>query len=220
MTRVLAFVAIAAVLLLRATAVRAQLVFREGSGIPGLRCESSMRILADAKTSEWAVTHVKHWASGFSDGAHAALETRPVRSSADFTYARLQNYCGQYPNATLQEAMLALVAEDQSANSTNNTPATSEPPQVVFRPPVVGFNPPTWVLWSYSTEWRISTADSVNFPSKPSKVSVNLSYFESRADCTTVGSWLAGLPKGPAVSGLNISFQCFPITFNPRDKKK
>jgi len=76
--------------------------------------------------------------------------------------------------------------------------------------------PPTWVLWTYATEWEIVTADAVDIPSK---VPVNLSYFETAADCTAVRSWMAGLAKGPAVSSLNISFQCFPSNIDPRSKK-
>jgi hypothetical protein len=184
-------------------------------GIPGSRCESSTAV-ADAKAPESWVNSKKYWASGFLDGAHAALGIGPVRSSVNFTYARLQNYCGQHPNTTLQDAMLALVAEDRPANSGNGTPNTSGPPPVVFRPPVFRLDPPTWVLWTYATEWEIVTADSVDIPSK---VTVNLSYFETAADCITVRSWLAGLPKGPAVSSLEISFQCFPSSFDPRGKK-
>lgn len=212
MRRVLLGIAIVLVFLLRASELRAQTVF---VGIPGSRCQDSTAV-ADTKATDFMVNSKKSWASGFLDGAHAALGMEPVRSSVNFTYARLQDYCGRHPDVTLREAMLALVAEDRPGSATSNPPGTSDVPQIVFRPAVFRLDPPTFVLWTHATTWEIVTADSVNIPSK---VPVNLSYFETAADCATVRSWLAGLAKGPAVSGLNISFQCFPSNYDPRGKK-
>ena len=201
------------VFLLRTPVVRAQAVF---VGIPGSRCDSSTAV-ADTSAPEWFLEAKKYWASGFLDGAYAALGMGPVRSSVNFTYARLQNYCAQHRDATLQEAMIALVAENRP-DSANKTPGTSGPPQVVYRAPVFRLDPPTWVLWTNSdrTEWEIVSADAVEIPSK---VPVNLSYFETLTDCTTVRWWLAGLPKAAGVSSLNIGFQCFSSDFDPRGKK-
>lgn len=108
MSRVLTCAAIVAVLLLRASAAGGQAVF---VGIPGSRCSYSTAV-ADASGRETFVNDKQHWASGFMDGAYAALGMGINRSSINFTYARLQNYCGQHPDATLREAMLALETEE------------------------------------------------------------------------------------------------------------
>lgn len=211
--RIFPLIMMALVLLVWAATVSAQAVF---VGIPGSRCESSTA-LADSKNPEWLVNSKQYWASGFLDGAHAGLGMAPVRSSVNFTYSRLQNYCGQHPSVTLQDAMLALVAEDRPTSAANTTSATSGPPQVVFRAPVFRLNPPTWVLWAYSSGgWEVVTSDAVDLSSK---APVNLAYFETSADCATVRGWLAGLPKADAVKSLSVSFQCYPSSFDPRTKK-
>lgn len=113
--------------------------------------------------------------------------------------------------------MLALVAEDPAKTTTNDRPATSGVPQVIYRSPVFRLNPPTWVLWAYSSgDWEVATSDAVELSTK---AQINLAYFETSADCTTVREWVAGLPKADTVKGLTISFQCFPSNFDPRTKK-
>jgi hypothetical protein len=94
-------------------------------GIAGSRCEFSTG-LVDANSVESVVDTKKYWASGFLDGVHAALRMEPVRSSINFTYARLQDYCGRNPNKTLREAMLALGLDDavQAINAPGTKPST------------------------------------------------------------------------------------------------
>jgi hypothetical protein len=189
-------------------------------GIAGSACSFSTAA-KDASAPEFMVSEKKYWASGFIDGAYAALGMGISRSSVNFVYARLQNYCADHPDTTLRDAMQALVGEDMGkatkSAATSEQADSTEPPKVIFRPAVFRLNPPTWVLWVYSSgDWQVVTSDSVDFGPT---VERNLAYFETSVDCQAVRAWMAGLPKGNAVKDLTMSFQCYPSNFDPRTKK-